>query len=169
MAPLTLGGGEIIRIKFVEDGTLLLLWKEGGAEARSRLISVPYLSHHQIRTNGDDGGTGTGEIPFTPTFAPVKKGEPVRGQKAQSVFQNDQQRAALTRHTFFNDEQQLEPIEIEVNGRRGRRVVCVLFSDRSKYAVYDMDSFDEQPDERVDDEAQMPPAAPTGDLVMSEE
>lgn len=33
------------------------------------------------------------------------------------------------------------PERMEVNGRKGRRVICVLAQDRFHYRVYDLDSF----------------------------
>ncbi|OAL68394.1 anaphase-promoting complex component Cut20/Apc4 [Trichophyton rubrum] len=33
-----------------------------------------------------------------------------------------------------------EPVHLEVNGRRGRRVVCVLYADGRRYSVLDLDS-----------------------------
>ena len=32
------------------------------------------------------------------------------------------------------------PERIEINGRKGRRAVCVLAQDRLRYRVYDLDS-----------------------------
>lgn len=174
VAPLTLDSGEIICIKFVEDGTLLLLWKQGGADPCSRLISVPYLARRRNQGHGhrDDG------VLFTPSFS-AATADNDGGGKVQSVFQNERQRAAFIRHTFLPSagEQRLDPVEIEVNGRRGRRVVCVLFSDRSKYAVYDMDSFDEPEPEPATEEGEDAIVAEEaraqihgnhGDLIMSD-
>lgn len=33
-----------------------------------------------------------------------------------------------------------EPVGLEVNGRKGRRVVCVLYGDKSRYSVFDLDT-----------------------------
>lgn len=44
-------------------------------------------------------------------------------------------------HTFPQDEG-VEPVMLEVNGRKGRRVVCVLYADGMRYSVFDMDSAD---------------------------
>ena len=43
------------------------------------------------------------------------------------------------RHTFL-DETLWIPGELEVNGRKGRRAVCVVAKDGSQYRVYDLDS-----------------------------
>lgn len=61
------------------------------------------------------------------------------------------------RHTF---PQGLEwaPERIEINGRKGRRIICVLAKDRISYRIYDIDSVNEQtevvaedkPDSRAD-------------------
>ena len=41
------------------------------------------------------------------------------------------------RHTF---DALFSPIRIEVNGRKGRRVVCALSNDRTRYKIFDLES-----------------------------
>lgn len=57
------------------------------------------------------------------------------------------------RHTF---PQGLEwaPEKIEINGRKGRRIVCVLAKDKINYRIYDIDSVNEQGEAMADDEAE---------------
>ncbi|KAI9847251.1 MAG: hypothetical protein M1830_007395, partial [Pleopsidium flavum] len=47
--------------------------------------------------------------------------------------------APYTRHTFPR-EGSFQPERLEVNGRKGRRVVCVLDQDKLHYRVFDLDS-----------------------------
>jgi hypothetical protein len=52
----------------------------------------------------------------------------------------------ITRHTFdHNVPAQERPAKLEVNGRKGRRVVCVLDEQRTRYTIFDLD------DRAVDD------------------
>lgn len=44
-----------------------------------------------------------------------------------------------TRH-IFPQESVSQPEKLEVNGRKGRRVVCVLDADGLRYRVFDLDS-----------------------------
>ncbi|KAI9732831.1 MAG: hypothetical protein M1834_003769 [Cirrosporium novae-zelandiae] len=44
----------------------------------------------------------------------------------------------------FEEEAKLVPERLEIGGREGRRVVCVLFSDIRHYSVYDLDSAPEE-------------------------
>ena len=47
--------------------------------------------------------------------------------------------APYTRH-IFPKESASQPDKLEVNGRKGRRVVCVLDQDGLRYRVFDLDS-----------------------------
>ena len=45
----------------------------------------------------------------------------------------------ITRHTFdHNVPAQERPATLEVNGRKGRRVVCVLDEQRTRYTIFDL-------------------------------
>lgn len=46
-------------------------------------------------------------------------------------------RHQYVRHTF---DTKRVPIRMEVNGRKGRRVVCILYDDLLHYTVFDLDS-----------------------------
>ncbi|EGE08303.1 anaphase-promoting complex component Cut20/Apc4 [Trichophyton equinum CBS 127.97] len=103
-ATVELGSGSIQDLKFVEDGTLMLLW------------NIPYLPSKHDKV----------EIDFT------------AAEPAGSLH------LALDRlvcHSFApSSSSDREPVHLEVNGRRGRRVVCVLYADGRRYSVLDLDS-----------------------------
>ncbi|EGD91896.2 hypothetical protein H106_00379 [Trichophyton rubrum CBS 735.88] len=107
-ATVELGSGSIQDLKFVEDGTLMLLWKSKGI--------IPYLPSKHDKV----------EIDFT------------AAEPAGSLH------LALDRlvcHSFApSSSGDREPVHLEVNGRRGRRVVCVLYADGRRYSVLDLDS-----------------------------
>jgi hypothetical protein len=54
------------------------------------------------------------------------------------------------------------PERIEINGRKGRRAICVLAQDRLRYRVYDLDSF-------TPEEGTSPAGGSDGDAVMTEQ
>ncbi|KDB27950.1 hypothetical protein H109_00281 [Trichophyton interdigitale MR816] len=116
-ATVELGSGSIQDLKFVEDGTLMLLWKSKGMFLLlSHLVSIPYLPSKHDKV----------EIDFT------------AAEPAGSLH------LALDRlvcHSFApSSSSDREPVHLEVNGRRGRRVVCVLYADGRRYSVLDLDS-----------------------------
>jgi anaphase-promoting complex subunit 4 len=43
------------------------------------------------------------------------------------------------------------PERIEINGRKGRRIICVLAKDKTNYRIYDIDSVDEQDEDMLED------------------
>jgi anaphase-promoting complex subunit 4 len=48
-------------------------------------------------------------------------------------------RRQYVRHIFPRDPKRV-PMKMDVNGRKGRRVVCILYEDRLHYSVFDLDS-----------------------------
>ncbi|KAM5436283.1 hypothetical protein MferCBS31731_005976 [Microsporum ferrugineum] len=111
LATVELGSGSIQDLKFVEDGTLMLLWRSGS----SHLVSIPYLPSKHDKL----------EIDFTTDKGPATSLDPVLDR--------------LVCHSFPQPAER-EPAHLEVNGRRGRRVVCVLYADGRRYSVLDLDS-----------------------------
>lgn len=55
-----------------------------------------------------------------------------------------------TRHVF-RQESTFRPEKLEVNGRKGRRVVCVLDQDGLRYRAFDLDSSAENTNDSADD------------------
>ncbi|EFR04173.1 hypothetical protein MGYG_07180 [Nannizzia gypsea CBS 118893] len=112
-AAVELGSGSIQDLKFVEDGTLMLLWKS----KVSHLVSIPYLPSKHGRV----------EIDFTAAA-------PAASLDLHPALDR------LVCHSFAPSASEREPVHLEVNGRRGRRVVCVLYADGRRYSVLDLDS-----------------------------
>lgn len=42
------------------------------------------------------------------------------------------------------------PERIEINGRRGRRIICVVAKDKTRYRIHDLDSLHETEQARED-------------------
>jgi len=130
LAKISLQIGNISQIKFVEDGTLMLLWFDLES---SHLLNFPYIHDP--------------EAVFTPNF--IKIGDGTGGLVSPSFISTDQvtqidlsdqtHHAGFIRHTF-PPQRNLKPMTLQVNGKKGRRVVCVLYSDGLRYSVFDLDS-----------------------------
>ena len=52
---------------------------------------------------------------------------------------SDEDLRPFVRHTFAKGLSET-PLKLEVNGRKGRRVVCVVFDDKIHYRIFDLDS-----------------------------
>ena len=84
--------------------------------------------------------------------------------------------SACIRHSFPPDPLK-KAMKLEVNGRKGRRVVCVLYDDLTSYAVYDIDSSARQEPEEDDgaddgdvgDEGDEQETWDEEDIIMSED
>ncbi|EAL90899.1 anaphase-promoting complex component Cut20/Apc4, putative [Aspergillus fumigatus A1163] len=48
--------------------------------------------------------------------------------------------ASLIKHAFSPSGQKARPLRFDVNGRKGRRAICVLYGDGLRYEVLDMDA-----------------------------
>lgn len=54
--------------------------------------------------------------------------------------------AGVVKHAFPSPGPNARPIHIDVNGRKGRRAVCVLYGDGKRYDVLDLDAEMEEED-----------------------
>ncbi|KAK2751007.1 hypothetical protein FQN57_000082 [Myotisia sp. PD_48] len=121
MAMVDLRQGSIRDIKFVQDGTLMLLWFSKESETW-HLLNIPYRV----------GSEGEYEMI---KYSQLEDG--VQLSTRTTTTRLDPEQAGIICHDFESD---TEPLRLEVNGREGRRVVCVLYADRTRYSVFDMDS-----------------------------
>ena len=65
----------------------------------------------------------------------------VSDDQASSLYSCDPHtRSATLMHQFGQQQRQSRPRKLEVNGRKGRRVVCVLDQDGMRYEIFDLDS-----------------------------
>ena len=112
--------------------------------ASSRLLSVDY------RTKSD----ASGGLQYTAAEASPGKG--VTGlteADAPSLDLQDQEHmAGLTRHVFPGGDS-WAPEKMDINGRKGRRVMCVVARDKKRYRIYDVDNYPdlEEPENIGDD------------------
>lgn len=58
------------------------------------------------------------------------------------------------KHVFAAHGHKAKPVHVDVNGRKGRRAVCVLYGDSMRYEVLDLDAAIEEEEVEVEDEEQ---------------
>ncbi|KAH8699046.1 putative anaphase-promoting complex component Cut20/Apc4 [Talaromyces proteolyticus] len=130
LASLRLPEGEIKQVQFVQDGTIAILHTDNAN--RSCLVTF-----HVTRPNLDD----TDPTPFYPQYQPYKPSYnnlsplPTPLQLDLAGDHSD-----LVLHAFPFSGSKSRPIRLSVNGRKGRRAVCVLYADHIHYEVLDIDS-----------------------------
>ena len=144
VALLVLETGEIRDVKFVDDEFMMILWSSAGECGRtdqilldltclaecSKILSVPYnpssgspacLKYQAWHQEGMDM---VGQDPFA---------------HAPSIsLSEDEVTSTYARHTFPADS--FKPARMEINGRKGRRVICVLSKDGLRYKIFDLGS-----------------------------
>ena len=58
----------------------------------------------------------------------------------------------VIRHVFAPTGPKSKPLWLDVNGKKGRRAVCVLYGDGMRYDVLDLDAAIEEEEEQEDEE-----------------
>ena len=70
---------------------------------------------------------------------------------AENDFSDSIAQEACRKHVFPSSQHPWEVGRIEVNGRQGRRMLCVVSVDNLRYALFDLDSW-QHAEERDDEE-----------------
>ncbi|KAK2762196.1 hypothetical protein FQN54_001205 [Arachnomyces sp. PD_36] len=154
-AMINLGSGEIRQIKFVEDDTSMLIWSSSES---TYLINFPYRH---------DPEAAFSPLPATNEQIPSQQ-QKKDTRATDSPIHRDveldlNQHPSFFRHKFAPG---VEPVGLEVNGRKGRRVVCVLYGDGSRYSVFDLDSAGGEDD--VEEQEEGEDGEGDGDLIMAD-
>jgi hypothetical protein len=101
-----------------------------------RIPRGPKLVSHQTMPHGDHAeGFVPAYNPINPTKDTLRK-----PPKQATMLDLHSVHADLIIHTFTSSGPKSRPIRIEVNGRQGRRVACVLYSDQKHLEFLDIDS-----------------------------
>jgi anaphase-promoting complex subunit 4 len=77
----------------------------------------------------------------------------VAGKHGSAIYKcavTDQE--AVLVHRFEDQQRQSRPKKLEINGRKGRRVVCVLDQDGMRYEIFDIDGADGEHGENGEEE-----------------
>ncbi|PWY90049.1 anaphase-promoting complex component Cut20/Apc4 [Aspergillus heteromorphus CBS 117.55] len=139
-----LQGGEIRQVQFVEDNTVMVLWsKDNGA---SYLLSLPFQAASPAKPD---------LAPFSVDYGihDPRSPDPVTSATSVDLSSPDSPYTDLIKHSFPSDKGKARPIRIDVNGRRGRRAICVVYGDAMRYEVLDLDAeLEEEEEEEQEDE-----------------
>ncbi|KAJ6192764.1 anaphase-promoting complex, cyclosome, subunit 4-domain-containing protein [Bipolaris maydis] len=143
---------KILDAKFADDENLLVLLQlspsDGDRKKHSKptnvIVSLPYTPttvspmHKQHQQHQKEQ-----LIYFTPISSPaavpsclLPQGKPVAHSSRQTIPVTPEDVEKYTRHVF---EGRFTPLKLVVNGRKDRRVIVVLASDRKHYRILDMD------------------------------
>lgn len=70
------------------------------------------------------------------------------------ILSSGSSHAEFIKHVFAWSGPKSKPMRIEVNGRKGRRAICVVYGDGMRYEVIDMDAeeAEEEGEEGEEDE-----------------
>ncbi|OKL64108.1 hypothetical protein UA08_01046 [Talaromyces atroroseus] len=141
VASLRLPNGEIKQVQFVEDGTVMLLYTN---EDRSYLLNFP-ISPPSSKNDSEPEFYPKYETydNLTATFTP-----PMPDAMDLDIASKH---ADIVLHCFAASGIKSKPIKLSVNGRKDRRVICVLFADMIHYEVLHIDHRYEDEDEEAEE------------------
>ncbi|KAJ5551842.1 Anaphase-promoting complex subunit 4 [Penicillium sp. DV-2018c] len=171
LVTLNLQDGEVRQLQFVADDTLMILWRDSSksftpehaifslwrkvmnltafAEGGSYLLNFPFRPPAQSQVEvldlsplvldyvTSDSKPSTPKPSIPTTTLDVSPGSP---------------HWSLVVHRFPLHGPRARPIHVDVNGRRRRRAVCVLYSDSMHYEVLDLDAALEEEEELEESE-----------------
>ncbi|KAJ5693690.1 hypothetical protein N7536_004102 [Penicillium majusculum] len=151
LATLDLQNGEVRQLQFVKDDTLMVLWRD--SKGSSHLLNFPFQpastqSQHQT----------TDPLPLVLDYIECD-GTPSAPKPTISATTLDlspeSPHAGVLIHLFAPHGPKARPVHVDVNGRKGRRAICVLYGDSMRYEVLDLDAaMGEDEDEEEDEDYQ---------------
>ncbi|KAK3168298.1 hypothetical protein OEA41_004745 [Lepraria neglecta] len=131
---------EVRDVKFIDDDELMLAASD---KTSSRLIRIPYRK--------------MGEAPNGLQYTVVadhdgrkSKSQAEQSNSTPSIDLSDPEDLNACTWQEFPAGVSWTPERLEVNGRKGRRVICVLAQDRFHYRVYDLDTSSETQNTRTE-------------------
>ena len=139
-ASIRLPGGSIKDVKFADDETMIVAYTEEGdfiyqlmrkrrsnhrPATKSHLLYIPYR-----KRSGSTSGVSYASI--SPKHNHTKSPETFTDLSTHDAMKH------YIQHTFPTGPA-WTPERIEVNGRKGRRAICVVAQDRMHYRIYDLD------------------------------
>ncbi|RAL16856.1 putative anaphase-promoting complex component Cut20/Apc4 [Aspergillus homomorphus CBS 101889] len=148
IAVVDLKGGEIRQVQFVEDDTAMVLWSS--EKGTSYLLSLPFQD--APASNGD--GETLNSVSIEYREEPDETSAQLTATMDLDILAPSSQDLDIIKHSFIGAKGKARPVRIDVNGRRGRRAICVLYGDGIRYEVLDLDAEmgdDEDEDEEEED------------------
>lgn len=168
IAAFTLQEGEIRQLQFIEDDTLMILWSD--SSTFSRLLSVP---NDSVTDHMTEGSSYLLNVPFQPASVhapsedtdtpPLVPGyinydsrptSPTPTVQARPLDLQSLLELGVVRHVFAVTGPKARPIRLDVNGRKDRRAVCVLYGDGMRYDVLDLDAAMENEEDEGNEEVE---------------
>lgn len=138
---LSLGNGEVTDVKFVDDSCLIALYRTQDA---SYILNFTYstAAAPSLPSSLSSSSTTLPNLPYcarTTSFASIQLPHG-RADEARHVLDlsTPERLRSYVKHVFPARER-FVPVRLEVNGRKDRRVVCVLGEDLRHYKVFDLD------------------------------
>ncbi|CAG7942505.1 unnamed protein product [Penicillium nalgiovense] len=147
LATLDLQNGEVRQLQFVSDDTLMILWRD--SRGSSHLFNFPFQpASTQPQSETTDPSPlvlDYIECDSTP-FAP----KPTISATTLDLSPESPHAGVLI-HLFAPHGPKARPIHVDVNGRKGRRAICVLYGDAMRYEVLDLDATMIEDEEEYED------------------
>ncbi|EOA85310.1 hypothetical protein ACJQWK_06430 [Exserohilum turcicum] len=133
---------KLLDAKFADDTTLLLLLQRSHSDRKHQnvIVSLPYARLESPSPAGDKHHKQL--VSYEPIASAAQAatllphGEAVAAAARHVIRVTPESVDKYTRHVF---EGRFTPLRLVVNGRKNRRVIVVLGSDRKHYRVLDMD------------------------------
>ncbi|KAI2791078.1 hypothetical protein POX_c03933 [Penicillium oxalicum] len=135
VAAMSFDTGSVRQVQFVEDDTLMILY---ASDTTSYLLNLPFQPISTMTASQTD------EFLFVPLNYVDNDPQPTATKPI--VTPTELNIASLLTetktviHTFAPSGPKSSPLRIDVNGRPGRRAVCVLYGDGMHYDVLDLDA-----------------------------
>ncbi|KAL5413917.1 hypothetical protein PMIN04_009233 [Paraphaeosphaeria minitans] len=134
---------DILDAKFADDATLLLLLQCTDAAKTCSIVSLAYTSaaNEALSTQADR------IVAYSPVPSNTMKSTMLPGGHALSSSAHhtiELTAEMVSKHTRHVFEGRFTPLRLVVNGRKGKRVVVVLGSDKKHYRVLDLDFTDKR-------------------------
>ncbi|OAG01575.1 uncharacterized protein CC84DRAFT_1262620 [Paraphaeosphaeria sporulosa] len=128
----------ILDAKFADDSTLLLLLQSTDAAKTCSIVSLAYTpaGNESLATKADQVVAYSPIPSSTIKSAMLPAGHALSSSAHHTIELSAEMVSKHTRHVF---EGRFTPLRLVVNGRKGRRVVVVLGSDKKHYRVLDLD------------------------------
>ncbi|KAF2461753.1 anaphase-promoting complex, cyclosome, subunit 4-domain-containing protein [Lineolata rhizophorae] len=152
-------GKEVKDVKFADDDDLLVL-VEDESNGASSLLSIPYTASAGADAGIAQYGTSVSSVARLESCA-LPNGKSGSVSHVITLGQGKDGTDKYLRHAFSLDEDFI-PAILHVNGRKDRRVVCILSEDGRMYKVLDLDYPDGGGEEETEYEA-----SEGGDTVMT--
>ncbi|KAJ9314359.1 hypothetical protein DTO271D3_5336 [Paecilomyces variotii] len=138
IAGVSLQEGDIRQVQFVQDDTIMVLWSDTSGSCY--LLEFPFMpSPSQAPADGSNE-----DIPFSLSYVDIDPKSVTPGFEvplaAMVNLSVESKHAVRIRHAFATAGAKSRPIRVDVNGRKGRRVVCVLYGEGLRYEVLDLDN-----------------------------